>query len=189
MTRTNWLVTTVAVVALGTVTAARATSAQTGAQAGAQAGAKGGTATAVLEARSGSAVKGEATFTADGGKVTMKLAVSGLTPGSHAIHLHEKGDCSDPQASAAGGHWNPTKAQHGRWGQGAFHHGDIGNLAANDAGEATLTFTSDLWTIGGAPATDIVGRAVIIHEKADDFQTQPTGNAGGRVACGVIRPR
>ena len=146
-------------------------------------------ATAALDAKSGSSVKGRATFTADAGKVTMKLEASGLTPGSHAIHLHETGDCSDPEAKAAGGHWNPTKAQHGRWGEGSFHHGDIGNLEADAAGKATLTFSTDAWTIGGDAASNIVGRSVIVHAQPDDFHTQPTGNAGGRVACGVIRAR
>ena len=121
--------------------------------------------------------------------ITMTVTVTGLTPGSHAIHLHEKGDCSDAEAKSAGAHWNPTNAQHGRWGEGSFHRGDIGNLVANAAGEATLTFATDLWTIGGDAGTDVIGRSVVIHDKADDFTTQPTGNAGGRIGCGVIRGR
>jgi Cu-Zn family superoxide dismutase len=144
-------------------------------------------ATATIEARSGSKVAGLAHFAASGDKVTMTVKVSGLTPGTHAIHLHEKGDCSDPEAKSAGGHWNPTSAAHGKWGEGSFHHGDIGNLVANESGAATLTFTTDLWTIGGDPGTDVVGRSVVVHDKADDFQTQPTGNAGGRVGCGVVQ--
>jgi Cu-Zn family superoxide dismutase len=146
-------------------------------------------AAAKIEAKSGSAVAGEATFSASAGKVTMRVTVTGLPPGTHAMHLHEKGDCSDPEAKAAGAHWNPSNEAHGRWGHGAFHHGDIGNLEANAKGEATLTFTTDLWTIGGPASSDIVGRSVIVHEKADDFQTQPTGNAGGRVGCGVIQKK
>jgi Cu-Zn family superoxide dismutase len=144
------------------------------------------TAIARIEAKSGSHVAGAANFSSGGGKVTMAVKVTGLTPGAHAIHLHEKGDCSDPEAKLAGPHWNPSSEAHGRWGQAAFHHGDIGNLEANAQGEATLTFTTDLWTIGGPAASDILGRAVVVHEKADDFQTQPTGNAGGRVGCGVV---
>lgn len=139
-----------------------------------------------LEPRSESGVSGWATFTSDGGRVVMKVEVEGLTPGPHAIHLHETGDCSDPQGKSAGGHWNPTHEDHGEWGAAPFHHGDIGNLEADTDGRATLTFESDVWTIGGGGAGDIVGRAVIVHEKADDFTTQPTGAAGGRVACGVV---
>ncbi len=143
-------------------------------------------AVATIQARSGSAVSGEATFSAAAGKVTMTVKATGLTPGLHAIHLHEKGDCSDPEAKSAGAHWNPSNEAHGRWGEAAFHHGDIGNLDANASGEATLTFSTDLWTIGGPPASDVIGHSVVVHEKVDDFQTQPTGNAGGRVGCGVI---
>jgi Cu-Zn family superoxide dismutase len=183
MKRTTWI--------LGTVAAlAAALGAMSGA-AGAQAGSsrKGEAALAAIEARSGSSVKGQAEFLVSSGKVTMTVTLTGLTPGSHAIHLHEKGDCSDPEAKSAGAHWNPTNAQHGRWGEGSFHRGDIGNLVANAAGEATLTFATDLWTIGGDAGTDVIGRSVVIHDKADDFQTQPTGNAAGRIGCGVIRTR
>jgi Cu-Zn family superoxide dismutase len=146
-------------------------------------------ATAKIEAKSGSTVGGDAVFSAAAGKVTMRIKVTGLPAGTHAVHLHEKGDCSDPEAKAAGAHWNPSNEAHGRWGHGAFHHGDIGNLEANAKGEATLTFSTDLWTIGGPASSDIIGRSVIVHEKADDFQTQPTGNAGGRVGCGVIQKK
>ena len=183
MKRTTWILGAVAFLAA-------AMGAMPGA-AGAQAGSstKGQAALAAIEARSGSTVKGEAAFNVSSGKVTMTVTVTGLTPGPHAIHLHEKGDCSDPEAKSAGAHWNPTNAQHGRWGEGSFHRGDIGNLVANAAGEATLTFATDLWTIGGDAGTDVIGRSVVIHDKADDFQTQPTGNAGGRIGCGVIRAR
>ncbi|HEX6850484.1 MAG TPA: superoxide dismutase family protein [Candidatus Polarisedimenticolaceae bacterium] len=143
---------------------------------------------ATIEARSGSAVKGEAHFKVDDGGVEMKIRVTGLTPGPHAVHLHEKGDCSAPDAATAGGHWNPTGAPHGKWGhESKFHHGDIGNLVANAQGEAELEFETTLWTIGGDPGTNVVGKSVVIHEKVDDFTTQPTGAAGARIGCGVIR--
>lgn len=145
------------------------------------------TAEAVLESRSGSDVAGTATFTEMDGVVAMVVEATGLTPGEHAIHLHEVGDCSAPDAMSAGGHWNPTGEEHGQWGHDPFHRGDIGNLVADDRGVARLTFESEVWTIGGDPGTDVVGRAVILHASADDFTTQPTGNAGGRVACGVVR--
>jgi Cu-Zn family superoxide dismutase len=155
--------------------------------AAAAAHAAGAKATANLESRSGSAVTGTVTFAEHKGKVTMKVAVAGLTPGVHAIHLHEKGDCSAPDATSAGGHWNPSSENHGKWGHAPFHHGDIGNLTADANGKAELTLTSDLWTIGDGKPSDVVGHAVIVHAKEDDFTTQPTGNAGGRVACGVIQ--
>jgi Cu-Zn family superoxide dismutase len=141
---------------------------------------------AKLEPRSGSDVKGTAEFVERGGKVTLTLTVSGLTPGEHAFHLHEKGDCSAPDATSAGGHWNPTTEGHGKWGTHPFHRGDVANLVADASGNAKLTFATDLWSIGGDPSRDVVGHALIIHAKPDDFTTQPTGNAGGRVACGVI---
>lgn len=147
----------------------------------------GAKAVATLEPRSDSAVTGKVTFTQKGGKVLMKVAVSGLTPGEHAIHVHEKGDCSAPDAASAGGHWNPSSENHGKWGHTPFHHGDIGNLVANAKGKAGITVESDLWTIGDGKPSDVIGHAIVVHAKADDFTTQPTGNAGGRVACGVIK--
>jgi len=149
--------------------------------------AKGAKASAALESRSGSSVTGKVTFTQHGAKVAMKVVVNGLTPGEHAIHLHDKGDCSAPDAASAGGHWNPTSEDHGKWGHAPFHHGDIGNLVADAKGTAVLTVESDLWTIGDGKPSDVVGHAVVVHAKEDDFTTQPTGNAGGRVACGVIQ--
>jgi Cu-Zn family superoxide dismutase len=144
---------------------------------------------AVIEPRSGSAIEGKVEFEIEDGEVEMEVRVKGLVPGSsHAIHLHEKGDCSAPDATSAGGHWNPTGSPHGKWGHDAgFHHGDIGNLVANDKGEARLEFKTPLWTIGGDPGTDVVGKSVVIHEKVDDFTTQPTGAAGARIGCGVVR--
>ena len=149
--------------------------------------AKGPKAEAKLESRSGSTVTGKVTFTQHGNKVAMKVEVSGLTPGNHAIHLHDKGDCSAPDATSAGGHWNPSAEDHGKWAHAPFHHGDIGNLVADAKGKAELSMESELWTLGDGKPSDVVGHAVIVHAKEDDFTTQPTGNAGGRVACGVIQ--
>jgi Cu-Zn family superoxide dismutase len=144
-------------------------------------------ATAKLEPKSGSQVKGTAFFVEKDGGVTLVLEVTGLAPGEHAFHLHEKGDCSAPDATSAGGHWNPTTEDHGKWGTHPFHRGDVANLTADATGKATLTFSTPLWSIGGDPTRDVVGHALIIHAKADDFKTQPTGDAGGRVACGVVQ--
>ena len=148
--------------------------------------AKDAKAVAELESRSGSTVTGKVTFTQHGGKVSMKVVVNGLTPGNHAIHLHDKGDCSAPDGTSAGGHWNPSSEDHGKWAHAPFHHGDIGNLVADAKGKAELHMESDLWTLGDGKPSDVIGHAVIVHAKEDDFTTQPTGNAGGRVACGVI---
>jgi Cu-Zn family superoxide dismutase len=150
-------------------------------------GARPASAEAILEARSDSRVTGRAVFTSENGAVSLRIEAQGLTPGAHAIHLHEVGDCSAPDATSAGPHWNPTGHDHGQWGQDPFHLGDIGNLVAGEDGKASLAFSTDRWTIGGPAETNIVGRSVIVHVSADDFTTQPTGNAGGRVACGVVR--
>lgn len=141
---------------------------------------------APIEARSGSSVKGEAVFTQKGGKVTLMLTIEGAEPGPHAVHLHEKGDCSAPDAASAGGHWNPAGVNHGKWSAPPFHHGDIGNLEVGADGKGKLELTTDLWSIGGDPKSDILGKAIIVHAKVDDFTTQPTGNAGGRIGCGVV---
>ncbi len=144
---------------------------------------------ATMEPASGSQVKGEATFTAEGeGSVRFELTVENLTPGEHAVHLHEKGDCSAEDASSAGGHWNPTMKPHGKRGDGtSYHKGDVGNMTVGADGKGTMSLTVEGWSIGGADSTNVVGKSVIIHEKADDFTSQPSGNAGGRISCGVIK--
>lgn len=141
-----------------------------------------------LEPKSNSKVKGNAVFTQEDGVVTMIVVVGGLTEGPHAIHLHEKADCSSEDGKSTGGHWNPTNEPHGKWGSSTgYHRGDIGNLTADAKGNATITMTTDKWCIGcGDPNKDILGKAIIIHEGIDDFKTQPTGDAGGRVSCGGI---
>lgn len=142
-----------------------------------------------LEPKSGSTVTGTATFSEHNGRVTMDVKLSGLAPGVHAIHIHEKADCSAADASSAGGHWNPTFKKHGKWGEGEYHKGDIGNFTADPSGNAKINMTTDEWCIGcGDETKDILNKGLIVHEKADDFTTQPTGNAGGRQACaGIIK--
>ena len=111
-----------------------------------------------------------------------------LTPGIHAVHVHEFGDCSSSDGSSAGGHWNPTTEDHGKWGEGAHHKGDIGNLEADQNGTARLQFSTDKWCLGCSDSSkNLIGKSIIIHAKADDFTTQPTGNAGGRVGCIEIK--
>jgi len=144
---------------------------------------------ATMEPASGSNVSGEVNFTErENGKVRIEVEVENLSPGEHAVHLHENGDCSAADASSAGGHWNPTMKPHGKRGDGtAFHKGDIDNMKVGDDGKGKLTMTIEGWSIGGPDSTNIIGKSVIIHEKADDFTSQPSGNAGGRISCGVIK--
>lgn len=142
---------------------------------------------AALEALGGSGVSGAATFTVENGAVVLELALAGAAPGEHAVHLHEFGDCSAADGSSAGAHWNPTTAAHGRWGAGAFHLGDIGNVVVGAGGRGTLRLVSEHWALRTGAANDVLGKSVIVHAKVDDFTTQPTGNAGGRIACGVVR--
>jgi Cu-Zn family superoxide dismutase len=148
----------------------------------------GVTKTYTINAKSNTNTSGNAIFTEKNGAVTMKLVAENLSPGIHAIHIHEKGDCSASDASSAGGHWNPMKEMHGKWGHGEFHNGDIGNLVADESGKATLTFKTDRWCLTcNDDHKNIIGKAIIIHKSADDFSTQPTGNAGGRIGCVEIK--
>ena len=141
-----------------------------------------------LEAKSDSNVTGNVLFTEDKGVVTMITVLGGLTEGVHAIHIHEKADCSSPDGKSSGGHWNPTAQPHGKWGdEKGYHKGDIGNITADTNGNATKTFYTAQWCIGcGDPEKDILGKAIIVHQGTDDLTSQPTGNAGGRVSCGGI---
>lgn len=140
-----------------------------------------------FESKSNSSVTGTASFTEKSGEVSFVATIAGLKPGVHAIHIHEKSDCSAADASSAGGHWNPTFKKHGKWGVAEYHKGDIGNFIADEKGNGTIALTTNEWCIGcGDPAKDILGKGLIVHAAADDFETQPTGNAGARVACSAI---
>lgn len=133
------------------------------------------------------ALTGTAEFTQQNGKVKMELNITCLKMAnkSVAVHLHEMGDCGD-MGKMAHGHWNPTNQQHGKWGSNSFHSGDIGNVSLDAAGKGTLDIETDLWSMGGEEKTNILNRSVIVHNGADDFKTQPTGNSGSRIGCGVI---
>ena len=111
--------------------------------------------------------------------------VGGLAGNSRGFHIHEKGDCSAADASSAGGHFNPAAARTAG-GQGAHHAGDMDNVVANGKGVVRLDAHVSGVTLGGGAANDIAGRALIVHAAPDDYSSQPTGNAGARVACGVI---
>jgi len=141
-------------------------------------------AVAELSPATNSGVKGTVTFTQQGNTTRVTATVTGLTPGRHGFHIHEKGDCSAPDASSAGGHFNPHSMNHGGPEAAIRHVGDFGNIEADDSGKASYSKSFSNLTFDG-PAS-IIGRAVIIHANPDDLTTQPTGNAGGRVACGVI---
>ena len=141
----------------------------------------------IFESKSNSTVSGTATFVEKNGKVTFVAKLAGLKTGVHAIHIHEKSDCTAADGSSAGGHWNPTFKKHGKWGVDDYHKGDIGNFIADEKGNGTITLTTDQWCIGCEDATkNILGKGLIVHQGTDDFTTQPSGNAGARVACSAI---
>lgn len=141
-----------------------------------------------LQSVSESNLSGNVVFTQEDGEVSMTAIISGLAEGTHAIHIHEKGDCSAADGKSAGGHWNPTGAQHGEWGSSdGFHKGDIGNFEVDANGNGTVNLTTDEWCIGcGDTNKDILGKAVIVHDGVDDYTSQPSGAAGTRVGCGTI---
>ncbi|MGV8944919.1 MAG: superoxide dismutase family protein [Lutibacter sp.] len=143
-----------------------------------------------IMAKSNSNVTGTVTFTETDGLVSMTANISGLTPGNHAIHIHAIGDCSADDGSSAGGHWNPTNVNHGKWGTAPFHIGDIGNIVADSTGSATISRETDLWCINCDDVTkNIIGKSIVIHEGIDDFTSQPAGAAGIRIGCGEIIPQ
>jgi len=145
------------------------------------------TATASLEPRSGSNVKGSITFTQVGDVVRVTGQVTGHTKGPKGFHIHAMGDCSAHDAMSAGGHFNPTKSKHGGPYDPVKHAGDLGNITFNDAGVAKVNFTVGDISVSRDQANGIIGRALMVHAQVDDLKTDPTGNAGGRVACGVIK--
>lgn len=145
----------------------------------------GPSATAVVRPASGSQAHGTVKFTQVGTRVRVDVEVAGLTPGMHGMHVHEKGDCTAPDAASAGAHFNPTAKKHGAPGSTERHAGDLGNITANEYGKSTLSLMVDGISVGKG-SDGVVGRGLIVHADADDLKTDPTGNSGGRVGCGVI---
>lgn len=144
-------------------------------------------ASAQLEPRSGnSTLSGQAEFKDSAEGVKLVLHVTGAPPGEHGAHIHETGDCSDPEAKSAGGHWNPAGHKHGAPPPSGVHLGDLGNLKVGEDGTGELELTSAAWKIGGGSAEDVIGKAVVIHGGPDDLVTDPAGNSGPRIGCGVI---
>ena len=141
-------------------------------------------ASALMAPRSGSAASGTVTFSETTGGVRLEARLAGLTPGEHGFHIHEAGDCSAADAASAKGHYNPTGRTHGHHAQGEHHSGDMPNLVANAQGDAHLTVD-----LKGVTLAEITGRSVIVHADPDDYKSQPAGNAGKRIACGVIVAR
>lgn len=156
------------------------------AEAPATATAANGASTAIchLSAVGDSGVQGTVRFTSEAGGVRVMVDISGLTPGDHGFHVHEKGDCSAPDATSAGGHYNPTGAPHAARDAQSRHLGDLGNITADASGRAQTSFVDTHLQLTGA--NSIVGHAIIVHAGADDLTSQPSGNSGARVACGVI---
>ena len=142
----------------------------------------------VMTPASASLVSGTLAVTAVDGGVRITGELGGLQRGgTHAIHIHEKGDCSAVDATSAGPHFNPDTQPHGRVSAAAHHGGDMDNIVADARGVARVDVQARGVTLGGGGRTDILGRAVIVHAMADDYTTQPAGNAGARVACGIVK--
>lgn len=138
-----------------------------------------------LEARSGSTITGDATFTQETEAVRVIVNVKSATPGEHGLHIHEKGDCSAADGASAGPHFNPQKMDHGGMEQSPRHAGDLGNItiAADGTGHLEALLQGITVTPG---EMSVIGRAIVLHEKPDDLRTQPSGNSGARIGCGVI---
>lgn len=142
------------------------------------------TAVAHLDPTQGNRASGTVTFVQEEGGIRVIANITGLKPGEHGFHIHEKGDCSAPDASSAGGHFNPTNDPHADHGAERRHVGDFGNITATSAGVAHKEFLDKKLSFDGP--NSIVGKGVIVHADPDDLTSQPSGNAGARVACGVI---
>ena len=140
---------------------------------------------AVLHPSSGSKVTGKVTFTEQADGVQIQAEITGLSPGNHGFHIHEFGDCSATDASSAGAHFNPTHKPHAGPDSPERHVGDMGNVEADTSGKATLKYVDHQISLTN-DGRSVIGRSVVVHEKPDDLKSQPSGDAGGRIACGVI---
>lgn len=132
----------------------------------------------------GHKAKGSVKFTAENGGVRVVADLTGLAPGEHGFHIHQNGDCSAPDGSSAGGHYNPTGEPHGGPNSEHHHVGDLGNITADASGNAKMDQVFSFLSLSGT--NSIVGHAVIVHQGKDDLTSQPSGAAGPRVGCGVI---
>jgi Cu-Zn family superoxide dismutase len=141
-------------------------------------------AVAVVHPTQGNTASGVVVFEHGENGVLVTAKLQGLTPGEHGFHIHEFGDCACPDANCAGSHFNPKNKQHGGPDNQQRHVGDMGNVHADDQGNAQLEYVDPLITLNGP--LSVIGRTVIVHEKRDDLVSQPTGDAGARIGCGVI---
>ena len=146
------------------------------------------TAVAKIEQINQSEISGLAVFTKNKNGIKLDLSLKGKKNSTVAVHIHEGMECDRVDGKSAKGHWNPTDENHGSWGSGSFHSGDIGNITMdkNGMGSHVLIDTLGRWTIGGYWETNILDRSVIVHDGVDDGKTQPSGAAGSRVGCGII---
>ena len=150
-------------------------------------GGGGPSATASLQPTKGNSASGTATFTQKGSRVLVSANITGLKPDQeHGFHIHDKGDCTSGDGMSAGGHFNPLGKQHAHPSTPERHAGDLPALKADAYGNARFAAELDVIAVAEGP-TGIVGRGLIVHAQPDDYKTQPTGNAGARLACGVIR--
>ncbi len=138
----------------------------------------------VLYPTQGNKVTGTVRFTQVSGGVKVVADLQGLTKGKHGIHIHEYGDCTAPDGTSAGGHFNPKTMIHGSPMDAMRHEGDMGNIEADESGNAHLEYVDKTLSFEGEAS--IIGRSIIVHQNEDDLKTQPTGNAGPRIACGII---
>jgi Cu-Zn family superoxide dismutase len=142
-------------------------------------------AVAVLHPTAGNKVTGTVTFTEVADGVQVRAEITGLTPGNHGFHVHEFGDCSAADASSAGAHFNPTHKPHGGPDSAERHVGDMGNIQADASGKAKLEYVDHEMSLTNDERS-VIGRSAVVHAKADDLKSQPAGDSGARVACGVI---
>jgi Cu-Zn family superoxide dismutase len=138
----------------------------------------------VLYPTQGNKVTGTIRFTEVPGGIKVVGDLQGLAKGKHGIHIHECGDCTAPDGASAGGHFNPKTMNHGAPMDAMRHEGDMGNIEADESGNAHIEYVDKTMSFNGDAS--IIGRSVIVHQNEDDLKTQPTGNAGPRIACGVI---
>jgi superoxide dismutase, Cu-Zn family len=144
-------------------------------------------ASATLDSRSGSNTKGTVNFVWQGHDVLATGNFSGLKPNAeHGFHVHEKGDCSSSDATSAGGHFNPDTKSHGMPGSGSSHAGDMPNIKSDANGNAVYSAKLSGFAVNNGP-TGILGRSVVVHRDPDDYKSQPAGNSGPRIACGLIK--
>ena len=140
---------------------------------------------AVLHPTGANKVSGTVTFIPVAGGVQVHAELTGLAPGKHGFHVHEFGDCSAADGSSAGAHFNPTNQPHAGPDAAARHEGDMGNIEADASGSAKLDYVDHQVSLTN-DAKSVIGRSVVVHAKPDDLKTQPSGDSGARIACGVI---